>query len=91
MSRNPDESRHVEPRGDSRPRLSGRAQLDGGCRRRNSGAPLRRTAGAGCPHPVLSAQHERGRSRLHRDFPDSTPGIMLFLEPPSAERLFAIA
>ena len=37
--------------GDSRPRLSGRAQLDGVLLvLEKSGASLRRTAGGGCPH-----------------------------------------
>ena len=44
---------NLGPRGDSRPRLSGRAKLDGfWFTTRDSGASLRWTAEGGCPHAV---------------------------------------
>src|SRR6478752_3203614 len=48
------------PRGDSRPRLSSRAQLGRALRGANCGALLRRTAGGGCPHVVIGGLHGRG-------------------------------
>src|SRR6185369_17250495 len=70
----------LKSRGDSRPRLSSRAQLDRVFRQTTSGATLRRAAESGCPHVDLGSGSDLGAKGI---FIQWSEALFLGIEAPA--------